>query len=407
IQIMTSIFSENNIKIAKLDDKHKLDETHSLITKKLKYDDNYTDNSTTTTTTIEQLPVEIWRDIFDYMSSCDIIQTFKNLNYRINYIISQIPMHINLSLNITIHIFQNLCRNIRSFNNLIRSLLLSNKDKGDAIHIFYLLLDIREFINLEKFILIHPKIDDLIDIIPKLINLENLSTLIIDSNELSENITQLILKLKSLKILQIFTIDKKNYIFLKKSLSIEYLILTECELDIFNYLPITIKHLTITREIEDSLTSISNYFIFYSNLIHLKLRMNSSQCEIISHLLKCISHTPKIISFEIADYHYRIRKECYSGHYWSQCLSLLPLSCKIELYVHGPIEIKHDIDRITLKQTFETQYFWIERQLSVEIHFTSYFLRFFTLPYSKEIYTIPSKHTLITTTTIATTCEEK
>ncbi|CAF1634478.1 unnamed protein product, partial [Didymodactylos carnosus] len=214
IQIMTSIFSENNIKIAKLDDKHKLDETHSLITKKLKYDDNYTDNSTTTTTTIEQLPVEIWRDIFDYMSSCDIIQTFKNLNYRINYIISQIPMHINLSLNITIHIFQNLCRNIRSFNNLIRSLLLSNKDKGDAIHIFYLLLDIREFINLEKFILIHPKIDDLIDIIPKLINLENLSTLIIDSNELSENITQLILKLKSLKILQIFTIDKKNYIFL-------------------------------------------------------------------------------------------------------------------------------------------------------------------------------------------------
>ena len=45
---------------------------------------------------IEQIPVELWRDIFDYFNPNDLWHTFRDLNTRINAIIDQTPLHLNL-----------------------------------------------------------------------------------------------------------------------------------------------------------------------------------------------------------------------------------------------------------------------------------------------------------------------
>ena len=44
---------------------------------------------------IEFFSVELWREVFDYFNSNDLWYSFRDLNKRINAIISQTTLHLN------------------------------------------------------------------------------------------------------------------------------------------------------------------------------------------------------------------------------------------------------------------------------------------------------------------------
>ncbi|CAF1300020.1 unnamed protein product, partial [Didymodactylos carnosus] len=259
--------------------------------------------------TIEDCPVEIWREIFDYLLSTEIIQSFSQLNFRINSVIEQVQMHIDLSsLKITTTMFKYFSQNVvRPHCNQFISIQLSNENKVDAIRLFQSVCQLKHFINLRKLILIRPTKNDLIHLVHNFPS--QLSTLKISSGihrsytyeetiaNKNDDVIRTILKLKSLRTIQIPMINVEDFMYLPSSF-IEHLTLDRCDKNIFHFLPVTLKYLKINL-LYNSLTQLDlTASLNLPNLTHLILQTELDVQEDIENLIKVIGKNLLCLSLD-------------------------------------------------------------------------------------------------------------
>ncbi|CAF4573713.1 unnamed protein product, partial [Didymodactylos carnosus] len=124
---------------------------------------------------LEEIPVEIWLEIFRYLGTIDLYRAFYNLNTRINTILSHIHLYFDLNAD-------DECSPliIYAFEQQIYSLRLSS----NAITVFYSVFTLTQFNNLSKL--------KLVDIL----------------SEQYDHITLELLTLKHLKYLDLTTSEK-------------------------------------------------------------------------------------------------------------------------------------------------------------------------------------------------------
>jgi hypothetical protein len=120
------------------------------------------------------MPNEILLETFEYISSCDLVYGFFDLNQRFNSILNQIELDLDLS-HVQYRTFQYACQTILSkFTRQILSIKLSNKQTIDGID-YYLKQPTRSRQDyVQHLILIEPTIEQLMQLIayfPALLNL--------------------------------------------------------------------------------------------------------------------------------------------------------------------------------------------------------------------------------------------
>ncbi len=86
---------------------------------------------------LEDLANEILLDIFDHLRPIDIIYAFRILNSRLQMLILQRRMHIDLSTNISFNEFNDYCSNIfLNYSLCIYSIRLSNIETCGGLRLF-------------------------------------------------------------------------------------------------------------------------------------------------------------------------------------------------------------------------------------------------------------------------------
>jgi len=88
--------------------------------------------------TFENLANEVLLDIFDHLRPIDIIHGFSMLNDRLQYLVLQRRMHIDLATNISFNEFNEYCSNIfLNYSSCIYSIRLSNVETCGSMKIFF------------------------------------------------------------------------------------------------------------------------------------------------------------------------------------------------------------------------------------------------------------------------------
>jgi hypothetical protein len=86
----------------------------------------------------EDLANEILLDIFDHLRPIDIIHGFSMLNYRLQILLIQRRIHIDLSTNISFNEFNEYCSKIfLDYSSCIYSIRLSNIETCGEIKLFF------------------------------------------------------------------------------------------------------------------------------------------------------------------------------------------------------------------------------------------------------------------------------
>ena len=89
-------------------------------------------------TMFEHLANEVLLDIFDYLRPIDIIHAFGLLNFRLQSLVVQRRMHIDLSTNISFNEFNEYCSDILiNYSPYIYSIRLSNIETCGSMRIFF------------------------------------------------------------------------------------------------------------------------------------------------------------------------------------------------------------------------------------------------------------------------------
>ncbi|CAF4902542.1 unnamed protein product [Rotaria sp. Silwood1] len=165
-------------------------------------------------TCIENLPNELFYEIFDYLDGYEIYTAFLNLNVRFQHIItsSLLPLKINLDSKSKTPI-KNLCSNIIiPNNNRIRSLHVQNKILSDEF-LTECIID-SSFNHLESIVLNEITNDKLQILLPNLKNLPHLFSLTIylkiDYSYNFNDIYQMIYRLHILKYNKLSLLDNKQ-----------------------------------------------------------------------------------------------------------------------------------------------------------------------------------------------------
>jgi hypothetical protein len=85
----------------------------------------------------EDLANEILLDTFDYLRPLDIIRAFGILNNRLEILIIQYRMHVDLSTNISFNDFNEYCSKIfLNYSSCIHSIRLSNSETCGGMKLF-------------------------------------------------------------------------------------------------------------------------------------------------------------------------------------------------------------------------------------------------------------------------------
>ncbi|CAF1267578.1 unnamed protein product [Rotaria sp. Silwood1] len=110
----------------------------------------------------ESLSNELFFEIFEYLSPCDMFRSFINVNNLFNSIIYSYPLHLNFR-SISRLEFDYICYNLRP--KQVISLILSDETIPYQVHLFkkYFPFFKNEFINLQSLTLIE-MFDDIIDL---------------------------------------------------------------------------------------------------------------------------------------------------------------------------------------------------------------------------------------------------
>jgi hypothetical protein len=86
----------------------------------------------------ENLANEILLDIFDHLRPIDIIHAFSMLNYRLQILLIQRRIHVDLSTNISFNEFNEYCSKIfLDYSSCIYSIRLSNIETCGEIKLFF------------------------------------------------------------------------------------------------------------------------------------------------------------------------------------------------------------------------------------------------------------------------------
>ena len=120
------------------------------------------------------MPDEILLEVFEYVSSCDLICGLYNLNQRLNSIIRGIRLYLDLS-HVQQKTFQYTCQRILPyFRRQVSSIKLSNKYTIDGIGYYLEQTTAFQQEHLQELILIEPTIEQLIQLLACFPSLNNL-----------------------------------------------------------------------------------------------------------------------------------------------------------------------------------------------------------------------------------------
>ena len=120
------------------------------------------------------MPDELLLEVFEYVSSCDLICGLYNLNQRLNSIIHGIRLYLDLS-HVQQKIFRYTCqRIIPRFRQQVASIKLSNKYTIDGIGYYLEQSTVFHQEHLQELVLVEPTIEQLIQLIAYFPSLSNL-----------------------------------------------------------------------------------------------------------------------------------------------------------------------------------------------------------------------------------------
>ncbi|CAF4288003.1 unnamed protein product, partial [Adineta steineri] len=351
-------------------------------------------------TSIENLPNEIFYEIFEYLDGCHIYEAFLNLNNRFNELLNS----SSLLFKIQVHSLYK-----ESYMDIYKQLILINKNKIISLDLFLSIENTDEFLSLysidslfthlESLSLENVAATILTSILSNLTCLPRLFSLKIDTNWASSNLSKfyrLIFMLPKLKYVKYSDHDCAAGVSLpsatnKQLSSIEYFFIDhDCTIDqlciLTSYTP-QVRHLKITNLSENdsinemilpiSLINLTYISIELCTITFDKFEMFIKQTECNLEVLRIITH------IDDRDY--------LDDNRWEQLISEYLHKLK-KFYV----EYVQDIDPESgcsidyePSQRF-TSLFWIKRKWVFELEMNSSYITFKISSYKKRWYDINS-----------------
>ncbi|CAF1079647.1 unnamed protein product [Didymodactylos carnosus] len=205
---------------------------------------------------LEQLPNEIVLDILQYLKSLDLFESFNDLNWRFNQLLSVLMLSVNISEALSKHLFDDYCINVIP-KCLTQTVSLKISDRFGRLTQFHKLFQLDMFMNIRSLILQNPTHDNLKLIMKKLSKLIHIEQLQIasygpnklDLNSCSKTMTEVIFQKKT--TLKRVTLSFYSSIILDQTTiqtcNIEYLNMYGCYIDEFVTL---LKHLPKIKRVD-------------------------------------------------------------------------------------------------------------------------------------------------------------
>jgi hypothetical protein len=219
--------------------------------------------------TFENLANEVLLDIFDHLRPIDVIHGFSMLNDRLQYLILQHRMHIDLATNISFNEFNEYCSNIfLNYSSCIYSIRLSNVETCGSMKIFFEKFSQINllFPNLLTMSFIEPTENDYKDIL----NLKHLTSIHVKYQKTGKELQSALLFNNP----YLETYDKNNFL-----IEILFFLFDRCILSFNEILSINKfqPNLTLKRLVLDNfyINDLHTIFQFYPSLQHLTIhRLN-------------------------------------------------------------------------------------------------------------------------------------
>ena len=320
-------------------------------------------------TSLAELPNEIYREIFDYLSSLDIIHSFSQLNYRLNAVIETTPMKLHFDhLNkqkyqrVLKHVVPTMIDRTVAIQlgqpSKTSSTCVPTMDPEYLIDLFSQSFHLTQFEHLRFLSLTSPsfhQLDSLLPLIPHLKSLRSFRLLEShESHSQHETIGQLVLANRH--PLSSRPTSRLTHVYIAASPP-------------FRTLTLLLKHWLDRVSLDYLHLTIRCAFFFFSQaLVHLP-------CEALSRLVPNMTYFgidmrlgtftaafDLIRRFSPAD-HLSIKTALpayANGHHWADLFSQMPKLVDLDLDIH--------VDSARFDQeleTFQTE-FWFERQWIVQ-----------------------------------------
>lgn len=347
---------------------------------------------------LESMPDEIFLEIFDYISSWDLIRSFYNLNKRINSIIHGIRLHLDLSF-VQKKTFLYTCHYILpKFYQQIYSIKLSNKQTIDGIDYY---LDQSTYCQLEQvetLVLTEPTIEQLTKLIRyfpylKTLIIKTTDYLVIPIEFISEYIR--ICRLQNCQIaLLSSTILEKIYFIEELNLKISDI----NSLFILLHSMIYLKHLTCQVSDNTPIVINSNEILQTPLLLLNYLKINV--CSIsFKYIERLIDYCPNLTTF-IYTYTTGIESSYDDEHIdserWNTLFTNKLNQLKIfDLHISLNIDRQRNLNLIT--QNFQDLIFILKNNIRMIYEITSYKQILCTIPYVKPRINSPNEKSSIKT----------
>ena len=334
--------------------------------------------------TFESMPDEIFLEIFDYISGCDLIYSFYNLNRRFNSIIHGIRVYLNLSC-VQQKKFLFTCHYILpKFSRQICSIKLSNKPTIDGINYY---LEESKYLQQEQvktLILTEPTIEQLIKLLSyfpflKTLVIKTTDYLVIPIEYISDSLR--ICRISNCQI-DLSSLDISKKIYFIEELNIKMSDINN--LFILLYSMIYLKRLTC--HISENSSLINSCELSQKCLLlltYLKLNICSISFKYIENLL---NFCPNLISFIYTyttgtDLSYDNEHIDYNR--WNNLLENKLTQLKT-FDLHISINIDPQRDLISITSNFQELKFFTQNRIRIIYEITSYKHILCTIPLIKS-----------------------
>lgn len=330
---------------------------------------------------IEDLPNEIFYEIFDYLDFYDIYQTFSNLNTRFENLIhnSNLPVSINVSSMSKSNLKHYQNDVIMPYKHRITSLHLSNPFSVDMI--FSPVQIVYRFERLRTLIFDNIKSKYLPNILKYLVKLPNLTSLTlipIDRDHSLQNLYQCIVRLPVLKYCKI-SLPSPNYSVLSlpiatdKTSPVEHLVLN-CNLFLSD-LNILLSYVPYLRRLKLSLLNgnrldpSETFSCSCSNLTNLSVRMETVPFDKFETMAKKLFNRLEILHLSVST-----NDDYLNGRRWEKLiLSAMPRLDIFDLEYKNVIQNIDDNTRLIYNSHFGefSTSFWFQRKWLFDYKFYS------------------------------------
>ncbi|CAF3316947.1 unnamed protein product [Rotaria socialis] len=333
---------------------------------------------------LESMPDEIFLEIFDYISSCDLIYSFYNLNKRLNSIIHGICLHLDLSY-IQKKLFLYTCHYILpNFHQQICSIKLSNKQTIDGIDYYLEQTKYSEHEQVETLVLTEPTIEQLTRLISyfpllRILVIKTTDYLVIPIEFISESVRICRLSNCQIDILS-SNISEKNYFIEEFNFKIPDI----SSLFILLHSMIYLKHLTC--QVSDNSSIIFNLNQTFQRplllLNYLKLNVCSIPFMYIEYLLDLCPNLVSFIYTYTTGTESSYDNEHIDNERWNNLFTNKLNQLKIfDLHISLNIDPQRHLIFITKK--FQDLDFFLKNNIRIIYEITSYKHILCTIPYMK------------------------